>query len=216
MSLKMDALYIDPGARLYSLNRLDNSISVFNPDNPAAGELAKIPLRFDPTPSTVRMGRRFLYDSVGTSGNGMVACGSCHLDARTDGLAWKLDGPNDPPIPMPIGPAGLPSLLDSVRDNRDSPLTPWVFPNQLMWPGDRVLKVTQSLQGLLNHPVGSDAAVAFTNAPYHWRGDKSSFLAFGMTADPSWPVPTDSACAGTAIGIVGGTEGLGDWGPCLS
>jgi len=183
---------IDPGARLYSLNRLDNSISVFDPNAPNTGELAKVALQSDPTPAPIRMGRRFLYDAVGTSGNGMVACGSCHIDARTDGLAWKLDGASDPPIPMPIGPAGLPPLLDSVRDNRWARDTPWTFPNGLMWPGDRMLKVTQSLQGLLNHPVGSEAASAFTNAPYHWRGDKSTFLAFneafvnlqGMASQP--------------------------------
>jgi DNA-binding beta-propeller fold protein YncE len=40
--------------------------------------------------------------------------------------------------------------------------------------------VTQSLQGLANFEVKADGLLVhrFTNAPYHWRGDKPTFLTF--------------------------------------
>lgn len=38
--------------------------------------------------------------------------------------------------------------------------------------------ITQSLQGLLNFEVGGDLFALVSNAPYHWRGDKESFLDF--------------------------------------
>jgi hypothetical protein len=50
-------------------------------------------------------------------------------------------------------------------------------PTPKFWD-NKGLMVTQSLQGLLNHPVETQVESLFTNAPYHWRGDKPGFTDF--------------------------------------
>ncbi|MBI3843730.1 MAG: hypothetical protein HY292_03725 [Planctomycetes bacterium] len=152
----------DPGARLYCLNRNDNSISVIDPLTNT--HVTKIALANDPTPSVVRGGRFFLYEALGTSFGQMDSCASCHVFAHTDGLAWKLDDPTNPAAPVPS------YLPDGVVDA--------AFVSSPAFPGDRQAKVTQSLRGLVNHPVAGDAQVLFSNAPYHWRGDKPQFTDF--------------------------------------
>jgi YVTN family beta-propeller protein len=72
--------------RLYVLNRLADSISVI--DTIADKVLGELEL-FDPTPTGLKEGRGFLYDAK-LSGNGTMACAACHIDGRTDGLAWDL------------------------------------------------------------------------------------------------------------------------------
>jgi len=76
--------------RLYVLNRFEGTLSVV--DTKARRELVRVPVGFNPEPSEVREGRRFLYDA-GLSAHGDVACASCHADAQRDGLAWDLGNP---------------------------------------------------------------------------------------------------------------------------
>jgi hypothetical protein len=144
---------LDPGARLYVLNRHTNSVSILNPVSEAV--LGQFALRHDPVPAYIRAGQTFLYSAK--RGNGFNSCSSCHIDGRTDGLAWDLgDGVQQP----------IPPLL------KDNPL----MPN--FWPGDKEMMVTQSLQGLLNYEVEPESQDLFTNAPYHWRGDRETFQSF--------------------------------------
>jgi len=157
----------DPNTRLYCLNRLDNSISVFDPTGMQYSELARVWL-FDPTPDMIRSGRRFLYNSR-LSLKGMVACASCHVDGRTDGLVWFLDAVGDPTTKVIPNP-----LIDGVTD----PSPPNAYPAPNYFPGDRGPMVTQSLQGLVNHPVNKEVQYLFSNKPYHWRGDKAEFTDF--------------------------------------
>ena len=84
-------LALNPGAALYVLNRLANTISIVNwQSNTVANE---IPIgSHDPTTPTIRQGRGFLYDAK-LSGNGTVSCASCHVDAEMDLLAWDLGDP---------------------------------------------------------------------------------------------------------------------------
>ncbi len=72
------------------LNRFAATISVVS--TAAETELAQLPF-FDPTPEVIRVGRRHLFDTHETSGLGQLACASCHVDARTDRLAWDLGDP---------------------------------------------------------------------------------------------------------------------------
>lgn len=144
----------DPGHRLYVLNRLDNAITVIDPV--AELKLDEVALRHDPTPLYVRRGRRFLYDA--RLGNGFNACATCHVDGRTDGLAWDLGDGQSPPID-PL-----------LKDNASVTLT--------NFPADKNHMVTQSLQGLLNWEVEPEMQDLATNAPYHWRADREDFLAF--------------------------------------
>lgn len=78
------------GARLYVLNKFESSISII--DTTENSEIARR-VFFDPTPENIRTGRPLLYDTRFTSGLGHVSCASCHIDARTDFLAWDLGNP---------------------------------------------------------------------------------------------------------------------------
>jgi len=79
------------GLRLYVLNKFDGTISTVS--TASNGELGRVAF-FDPTPAAVKAGRPMLYDTHRTSGLGHVACASCHIDGRTDFLAWDLGDPS--------------------------------------------------------------------------------------------------------------------------
>ena len=77
------------GGNLYVYCRVDNRIERFNvglglPSAPSAS----VDL-LDPTPETVREGRRHFIDSD-NSGFGSSSCMSCHIDGRKEGLGWDL------------------------------------------------------------------------------------------------------------------------------
>lgn len=78
------------GARLYVLNKFDASISRI--DTTLLAESARTSF-FDPTPAAVKAGRPLLYDTHATSGLGQVSCATCHIDGRSDFLAWDLGNP---------------------------------------------------------------------------------------------------------------------------
>lgn len=148
----------DPGDRVYVVNRLDNSFAILDPSTDT--HVATIALANDPTPAYIRTGREFLY-SADESGSGFVSCASCHMDARTDSLLWDLsEGPGS-------GGAYPPGLVDGL-----------FAPVALLFVDNKGPMVTQSLQGLLNYEVDPTNLDLFTNAPYHWRGDRASFVAF--------------------------------------
>lgn len=144
----------DAGDRVYVLNRLDNSFSSLSA--PAGAFIETIALANDPTPDYIRAGRKFLY-SAELSENDFVSCASCHMDGRTDSLGWFLGAPPAPAYP--------PALADGLA-------VPATF------VADKGLMVTQSLQGLLNYEIEPANRDLFTNAPYHWRGDKADFREF--------------------------------------
>jgi hypothetical protein len=146
---------------VFVLNRLDNSLAVVNPWTAAVTRRA---LGYDPTPANIRAGRKLLYTATATSGNvqeAMVSCSSCHVDARTDGLRWRLgDGHTGHVIP--------PHLIDGFDASALGTDPP-------EFPADKPEMVTQTLQGLVNYHLEPDVMQFMaTNAPYHWRGDKVS------------------------------------------
>lgn len=148
----------DPNPRLFVANTLMPSFSVFDPTvtNPTP---VTVLLQNDPTPTAIRTGRRGLYDAR-LSGKQFVACASCHFDAGTDGLAWRLEVTN-PSTPFPLSLRG---------DGAEA--------TNATWPGDKGPMVTQNLHGLVNHVVAGRAQELFSNKPYHWRADRADFLAF--------------------------------------
>lgn len=85
---------------VYVLNRFAGTISVIR--DSTLNLLASVPL-FDPTPAVIRIGRPHLYDTHQTSGLGQISCGSCHVDARMDQLAWDLGDPSGGVINVPEG-----------------------------------------------------------------------------------------------------------------
>ena len=76
---------------VYVLNRFDGTVSVI--DRVSFLEINQIAF-FDPTPDVIKDGRPFLYNTHLSSGLGQVSCGSCHIDARMDRLAWDLGAPD--------------------------------------------------------------------------------------------------------------------------
>ena len=141
----------DPRGVIYVLNRFDASLSVIGIDSEV--EIARVPL-FDPTPPAIKVGRRHLYDTHRTSGLGQASCASCHVDTRTDRLAWDLGDPGGEMISVEeprhnLG-GGFPGLNSNFTDFHPmkGPMT------------------TQTLQDI----IGKE--------PHHWRGDRDGIEAF--------------------------------------
>jgi DNA-binding beta-propeller fold protein YncE len=131
--------------RLYVLTRFDNSLAVI--DLASRETLQTVPLA-NPEPASVVAGRPFLYDAVGTSGNGEASCASCHIFGDNDDLAWDLGNPDDlvtinlqPPPAAPPAPFPIPTGADAFHPMK-GPMT------------------TQTLRGLSTHGA------------MHWRGDR--------------------------------------------
>lgn len=135
-------------SRLYALNRFDGSISVI--DTASLGEVSRVAM-FDPTPAAIRQGRPFLYDTHLTSGLGQASCASCHVDARSDGLAWDLGSPQ----------GQVKAVNQPCRQGPG---------NCLPWHPMKGPMVTQSLQGIVGagamHWRGDKEDVAAFNVAY--------------------------------------------------
>jgi YVTN family beta-propeller protein len=84
-------LALKPGMALYVHNRISNTITVIDPLTRSVVREISVGSH-DPTPPIIRQGRGFLYDAK-LSGNGLVSCASCHIDAEMDLLAWDLGNP---------------------------------------------------------------------------------------------------------------------------
>ena len=132
-------------ARLYVWNRFSSSLSVVDT---TAGALVTNVSIFDPTPQSVRNGRRHLYDTVQNSGLGIASCASCHPDCRMDRLAWDLGNP-----------AG------SRVTNSTGTFHPMKGP-----------MVTQTLQDII--PPSVYYGKVITQQVLHWRGDRRSIEDF--------------------------------------
>lgn len=76
--------------RGYVLNKFEGTVSLV--DLAGAREVGRADF-FDPTPQVIKAGRKHLYNTHLGSGNGHIACGSCHVDGRWDRLGWDLGNP---------------------------------------------------------------------------------------------------------------------------
>ncbi|MCH9649315.1 MAG: hypothetical protein K0U98_13830 [Deltaproteobacteria bacterium] len=157
--------------RLYVLNRFAASISII--DTAVEQEISRVAL-FDPTPESIRMGRKHLYDTRKSSGLGHVACASCHVDARMDRLAWDLGDPDGDIKALNAVPGqhnlgmNLPGLSNGFQ-----PFHPLKGP-----------MVTQTFQDI----IGKE--------PFHWRGDRDGLEEFnaafqGLQGDDEMLTPTE-------------------------
>jgi YVTN family beta-propeller protein len=137
--------------RLYVLNRFSGTISVINTESNAVVNTVSF---FDPTPDSIKIGRKHLYDTHKNSGLGQISCASCHVDARMDRLAWDLGAPDAES--GPVGPethnlgGGMPILTAGFEDHHSmkGPMT------------------TQTFQDI----IGKE--------PFHWRGDRAGLEDF--------------------------------------
>ena len=133
--------------RLYVLNRFDASISVI--DTRRRTELQRVSF-FDPAPAAVKTGRPFLYDTHLTSGLGHISCASCHVDARTDRIAWDLGNPAGT---MTTNTNNCGYGMEG--EGKCKAYHPMKAP-----------MLTQTLQDIIGHE------------PHHWRGDKKGLEEF--------------------------------------
>lgn len=106
---------------------------------------------FNPLPEAIKQGRKFLYDTKLTSGQGQASCASCHVDARMDRLAWDLGDPESAPAPFD----------QNCVTSRVAPCQPF--------HGMKGPMMTQTMQDIIGHE------------PLHWRGDRKSIEAFNST-----------------------------------
>ncbi len=132
-------LALDEGRdRLYVLTRFDNSISVI--DTVTRTEIAHHSL-FNPEPASVVTGRPFLYDANLTSSNGEAACGTCHLGADKDELAWDLGDPEgsvtNNPNPFTLGPFFSPDFHPMKGPMTTQTLRGMDNHGPMHWRGDR-------------------------------------------------------------------------------
>src|SRR5262249_44540250 len=100
------------------------------------------------TPSTIKNGRKFLYDTHLNSGLGLVSCGSCHADSRFDRLAWDLGDPT----------GAVKTFDENCNANPNATCADW---HPMKGPMS-----TQTLQDI----IGKE--------PHHWRGDREGIEAF--------------------------------------
>jgi YVTN family beta-propeller protein len=141
----------DERDRVFVLNKFGASVSVI--DRSEGREAARVAFH-DTTPEIVNRGRRHLYGTHETSGNGTLACGSCHADARMDRLAWDLGDPSGEMTPLDgrnLG-AAAPGL-----DSGFEPFHPMKGP-----------MTTQTLQDIIGRE------------PLHWRGDRRGLREFNQ------------------------------------
>ncbi|NNE43892.1 MAG: beta-propeller fold lactonase family protein, partial [Gemmatimonadetes bacterium] len=80
----------EPRNTLYVANRFESSLSVVDLTDDSSVTLA---LGFDPSDQTIIDGRDFLYNTETSSAHGDLACASCHVFGRMDGIAWELGDP---------------------------------------------------------------------------------------------------------------------------
>jgi hypothetical protein len=147
--------------RLYVLNRISHSVAVVQASTLTL--LETLPLH-DPSSADTRLGRRFLYDGIDSSGHGDAACSSCHLSGDLDGLAWDLGDPTGDMVPYT-------TTLDNVRfvvpiSGVPAPCDPAVCASHEGFDPQKGPMTTQTLRGMLE--------------PLHWRGDRPTMNDFNM------------------------------------
>jgi YVTN family beta-propeller protein len=127
-------------SQLYVVNRISNTISII--DTSTDSVLKEIPVgSYDPTPTTIRQGRGFLYDSK-LSGNGTMACAACHIDAEMDLIAWDLGDPGGQLVSNKTVLPPLNITNNSVFHPMKGPMTTQTLRglnglDPLHWRGDR-------------------------------------------------------------------------------
>ncbi len=152
----------------YVFNRFDATISVLSlaATTPGSAEVARVALSYDPTPQDIRDGRPLLYNTQLFSGLGQISCGSCHVDGRTDRLAWDLGDPTSQPEVISSQPAAINGSSSGVT-LRD------------MQTGGAITQVASVTEHPMKGPFLTMTLVDRMQSPFlHWRGDRANLAAF--------------------------------------
>lgn len=144
-------LALDEGRnRLYVWNHFDVSLTTINLNSHSVENTTKV---FSPLPNSISKGRAHFYDTRATSGLGHVSCASCHVDGRSDRLAWDLGDPTGA-----LKAFNQNCVTGNPQLNRvgcDFEFHPMKGP-----------MLTQTLQDI----IGKE--------PFHWRGDRDGLEEF--------------------------------------
>jgi DNA-binding beta-propeller fold protein YncE len=122
-----------PRNLLYVLNRFDETVSIV--DLITRSQTSTLSIGFNPEPTIVSNGRRFLYDAS-LSAHGDLACASCHFSGHRDGLAWDL---GDPQGQMQVVNGGVsPSIFHPMKGPMTTQSLRGIIGTEpLHWRGDR-------------------------------------------------------------------------------
>ncbi|MEY4765474.1 MAG: hypothetical protein RI907_2147 [Pseudomonadota bacterium] len=128
--------------RAYVTTRQDNGLSVVNLSS--FSESAHVTM-YNPEPTQVVKGRKFLYDAQFSSSRGDSSCAGCHIFGDKDDLGWDLGNPDGKP---------------EKNNNKYSPVVPFFLRTTINFHPMKGPMTTQTFQGMANH------------GPMHWRGDR--------------------------------------------
>ncbi len=114
--------------RVYSYNRADNTVSVYNMIS-AAGQtmnpVQTVATGFDITPAPLLAGRRHMINAA-NSARGTETCNTCHPDGSNDGVAWDLQTATGdlPASHLPRDLNGIKVTMD-LRGIEETPIYHW-------------------------------------------------------------------------------------------
>ncbi len=196
--------------RLYVFNRFASSLSVVDLSTDASVEVS---LGFDPSPTFVRDGRKFLYDGEISSAHGDLACGSCHVFGDMDQLAWDLGDPSaSAMIPVPPGQAPLPPFHPMKGPMTTQSLKNLSGTEPLHWRGDRagLGDFNVAFEGLMGAPsqLSPGDLTTFTQFVFSMRYPSNPFLELDGDLPPTidGADPTHGRQLFTNGGLVGGGQ----------
>ena len=161
------------GSRLYVYSRIDHKLSIIKTtEKTKVYELAM----FTPESASVIAGRRLMYDADYASGNGSVACGSCHVFSDLDHLAWDLGNPDEKTVAntnqfvqttVKMQQDLIDNLVkelsissDDAKQYLEDHLPASLIPIKAKFHPVKGPMTTQTLKGMRG------------NGPMHWRGDR--------------------------------------------
>lgn len=123
----------DARNRVYVLNRFSNSVALVS--TTSLTKTGEVSLGYQPEPSVVTNGRKFLYDARVTSAHGDLACASCHPFAHFDNIAWDLGDPTG--VMQPAPQAGIPPFHPMKGPMATQTLRGLAAIGLMHWRGDR-------------------------------------------------------------------------------
>ncbi len=145
---------LDPARkRAFVTTRLDNGVSVVNTDTFTEGAHVKM---YNPEPSEVVKGRKFLYDAAYTSSRGDSSCSGCHTFGDLDHLSWDLGNPDEVSVTNP---------------NKYNTKVPAILRTMKKFHPMKGPMATQTFRGMRG------------NGPMHWRGDRTGTTTTGDTQE---------------------------------
>jgi hypothetical protein len=194
------------------LNKFDATISVildrsFNVINEVS--------LFDPTTTTIKIGRPHLYDTHRTSGLGQASCASCHIDGRMDQIAWDLGDPSGAVQQNTqvcnFGLGGCENFHPMKGPMTTQTLVGIIGTEPFHWRGDRnnLAAFNGAFMGLLGDDVmlTGPEMTQFTNFVATLKNPPNPNRNFNNTLKPSLPTSTGTGNAVTGSSLFN-TAGL--------